>query len=1668
MLQRCRITGTSADPKNSYHRSPVRNHRYSGTPPLSECEWESSDSVQKRSGPHNLSRLGYDEEKCRNVLVRLCAHIPRNFQYRDGIPQVFLILREHLGDENLDLAGGVLYELIEVDCEYTDDPGAAFQRWRHDHMHRYADLELPHIPHMMTITSTIIPTETLSQWRSEHADRYRFVLADSSPLLGRSSGDIRCVRNRKAWLIDHTLFVSTRSEGTWPIRSPSPRQFHELQWDPGYGPTGRHVEEREVPMASLDRVSEPSLPAITDTFLGASSRRQRLRRTLSSLSILEKVGEKMEKYKNESQAERWRGSCMSTTLGFGSRLASREKRTQPLVDKVPLPENCQIPNAIFARKFQIVKDDGALPPDLAISQMPTAESKATETIVEAASSGLLSQDSTWLSRGPFTPQLGFDGGLDFQWSTERTSINIKRFDQRTSTPTTPRLDIENSTGDSTFLEGTSSHTRENQALSKRRGKVFQLEVPEDLGSSIYTSIYATSDGTSNFMTEESSAHNHVFIYEPYPTAQESQSLEQNRMASQPAVRDRQDEQRDYTRLFENIEFTFQKEQHDPNNPSINRQTTIIERPCQGETVFGHDCAEAEKPRTPGSLGQLSVLGYSRLQIQKVYGEGLMGDSEAYQGTASVQHTKCRRHTARYSQLASSVAWGHWGDTAAVEVQCQLWEKREQQEEVWLQHHLNWAHINRGRTFSAPSRPVVTHRLNHGYVERYFDSFSTTVVTLPTRNCPPPLGAPRPPRGRRYYRRGADGSYAAALYPYSSYSEPGFVGLGIPSCHPRVIDLDENPHLDPDLDLDPDQLVMTGNNNPSSYPTPPTSRPSDSSSAASSAVPFPFSSRGQSSIRLVKPDFALPTTQELGEEDNSKERSGDTAVDREQQNEATEMAPTPYPGLNGPNFLGGSQFKGKANEQPIDSATHIGHQRLRSLDKLEGRDEYDGRGVGPSVSRRVEAVASGSSWETLTPRVPIVGRGRPIHNRYEFIDSDDEMETKSHRTVQDTMAGMSNAAKGKGKANEPGSAMTTVTEMKQRFDTSHPSFHPVLQQQRYRERRASVAVDSPATHDFQSRSKEKHRPPPLNLETPAFIGMVNRHNSRYEVEHNPIKSSRAEVRWTYSPSPDGPSSVYDDGWRYTVSPPDQEINARSVDFLTEYSKWRENLPPDSSSPINVGGPPPPTRGDMNMARPRDNEGYASAINNPVPRPLHLMRSRSTLGIRETRDDELDVHPLLRNQVAGTGTVGQAISRDNRRESAGAILSPGMGRSATIHHAPRHHREVEAHVEKMTARQGDGIPRSSTVGEVPPRRSSLRLAEPTSPYEHTPLTPFIMRATGAPSNVQGGNKTLFGEKGWLEDTAGSSYKKPKADKMGGFMDNIIRKARVLADNRSFITARQTRSISANHLTISLDPREQSLMYGELEFNLNNALDSYIKVQLNAGRLNPGKLSRVSDAWAQKGRPKVVGFRYDLETQIELVMSHVEEFRFYGPRPIEGEASVLGLLQAMKSNARYLRVRTYCHPDTVIAKQILDSQNLLRLLDSPEPFQRAVEEVAQFFKVSVDRRKVIDQTPPPRDARRQVQYAAGYVGGGRIASNGSEQRVRFQDEDFHHHATTYESNNDEEPHEETRKASSGSTRQLLAKLKSNYDARVAREESPQNGFRLPSSQSHGAAQGRTGYYQ
>jgi hypothetical protein len=179
---------------------------------------------------------------------------------------------------------------------------------------------------------------------------------------------------------------------------------------------------------------------------------------------------------------------------------------------------------------------------------------------------------------------------------------------------------------------------------------------------------------------------------------------------------------------------------------------------------------------------------------------------------------------------------------------------------------------------------------------------------------------------------------------------------------------------------------------------------------------------------------------------------------------------------------------------------------------------------------------------------------------------------------------------------------------------------------------------------------------------------------------------------------------------------------------------------------------------------------------------------------------------------------------------------------------------------------------------------------------------------------------------------------------------------ANRRSRETDKE-RIANVPHITISLDPREQSLLFCELEYNLSNALHWYITAQLNQGRLDADKLKKIADGWHQRGRPRVVGFRYDVETQLELVELHVDEFRFYGRRqanPIE----IGGLLYAAKMNARAMRIRTFCQPDSVIARQLVDSQSLFNMLGVDEKAQLALAEIADFFKVIVEREKMYNR--------------------------------------------------------------------------------------------------------------
>lgn len=222
--------------------------------------------------------------------------------------------------------------------------------------------------------------------------------------------------------------------------------------------------------------------------------------------------------------------------------------------------------------------------------------------------------------------------------------------------------------------------------------------------------------------------------------------------------------------------------------------------------------------------------------------------------------------------------------------------------------------------------------------------------------------------------------------------------------------------------------------------------------------------------------------------------------------------------------------------------------------------------------------------------------------------------------------------------------------------------------------------------------------------------------------------------------------------------------------------------------------------------------------------------------------------------------------------------------------------------------------------------------------------------------------------------------------------------------------------SHVRISLDAREQSLMYCELEFHLTAALNDFITAELDKGHLVPDNLKKVSDWWAAQGRPKVVGFRYDLETQIQLVSLHVNDFNFYGRRqsnPVE----ITGLLDAMKTNARQMRIRTFCQPDSVVAKQLVDAQSLFNMINVSNLQQVALSEVAQFFKVIVERERERDQRERRARDVRKTHFAqpGGHsidVGWRQRQVEHQQQRGNCESASFFLHAKDHDREADEDP--------------------------------------------------------
>lgn len=330
-----------------------------------------------------------------------------------------------MGDEHLGQACGVVYELIEIDCRHTDDQGAAFQRWKYHHMKRHvsiddsvcpraaeraddsqSDFELPHVPHLTTVTTAIVPTAKLVEWRNQHPERYRVRLSDHATPFREAPRYQGCIRSRRRWMIDHTMYMSSQEHGTQVFSSMNAKEVHQKQWMADEGSRGRLIEHRSLKSLDPFLTEGLSSPQVDDGCEESSGEAETTNNKLSE-DIFQMVRKLSLRGRSRKDSTGQRRLSAETSLAVGT----GQQELVASAQNLPIESETRIPNAVFARKFGLYNGARPIPPY--IGELPIAGiSLAPKSTRPAPQDGPRSSAHT----GPLTPQLWHDGHLDFSWS----------------------------------------------------------------------------------------------------------------------------------------------------------------------------------------------------------------------------------------------------------------------------------------------------------------------------------------------------------------------------------------------------------------------------------------------------------------------------------------------------------------------------------------------------------------------------------------------------------------------------------------------------------------------------------------------------------------------------------------------------------------------------------------------------------------------------------------------------------------------------------------------------------------------------------------------------------------------------------------------------------------------------------------------------------------------------------------------------------------------------------------------------------------------------------------------------------------------------------------------------------------------------------------------------
>ena len=259
-----------------------------------------------------------------------------------------------------------------------------------------------------------------------------------------------------------------------------------------------------------------------------------------------------------------------------------------------------------------------------------------------------------------------------------------------------------------------------------------------------------------------------------------------------------------------------------------------------------------------------------------------------------------------------------------------------------------------------------------------------------------------------------------------------------------------------------------------------------------------------------------------------------------------------------------------------------------------------------------------------------------------------------------------------------------------------------------------------------------------------------------------------------------------------------------------------------------------------------------------------------------------------------------------------------------------------------------------------RSFKRTTSPTKELEdikevQSPVTP----PPSPPKRSRSPMKMMFGEKGWLgksmsmNELPSAEYRKTGLKHWGGKLKKGV--GNLVRDSQSkvaqFIDLPQTENVAKiprgigdyspskskspqrSTFHVSLSPPMQAKLYSEMELMICATANQYLSTQAEEGRMSVESLQKITAYWESKNRPQVIEFMFDQATQRDLVYHNLKSFRFYGQNASNLVAMSV-MMQAWKTLAREMSVRTFCTPDTAVQKHMRDTYQILEMLGTYSP--------------------------------------------------------------------------------------------------------------------------------------